>query len=150
MRKDEQRAGVHAPGGDADDAAVGRHRQVLQALSEPSVGPSSGPYSGPIQALSEPFVQPRQCPSHASSPLIHLCSLPPLSPCSLRRPPCTGPCTTRPVSDDVGRLRNKNTKGDAVMLRGYAKKYFSHIIKLLGRYGSICTRDRVVWLSTPF
>jgi len=49
----------------------------------------------------------------------------------------------------VGRLRNKNTKGDAVMLRGYAKKYFSHIIKLLGRYGRVHTQG-TVWLSIPF
>jgi len=118
------------------------------------------PCPSPIQALCRPLCRPlfrplsRLCPNPLSSPdnalptlrLLSFTSAPSPSPCSLRRPSCT----TRPVSDDVGRLRNKNTKGDAVMLRGYAKKYFSHIIKLLGRYRSGCTRDRVVWLSTPF
>ena len=48
------------------------------------------------------------------------------------------------VSDDVQRLKNKNTKGEAVMLRGYAKKYFKHIIKLLGNVDS----DMLLLLKT--
>ena len=48
------------------------------------------------------------------------------------------------VSDDVNRLKNKNTKGEAVMLRGYAKKYFKHIVKLLGDVDS----DMLLLLKT--
>ena len=48
------------------------------------------------------------------------------------------------VSDDVQRLKNKNTKGEAVMLRGYAKKYFKHIVKLLGDVDS----DMLLLLKT--
>jgi aarF domain-containing kinase len=36
------------------------------------------------------------------------------------------------VSDDVDRLKTPQNKGNTVMLRAYAKKYFTHIVKLLG------------------
>jgi aarF domain-containing kinase len=36
------------------------------------------------------------------------------------------------VSDDIGRLKSKGTRGESEMLKSYAKKYFKEIVGLLG------------------